>query len=107
MITGAAPVPSGFYPTRISTKLAWIYSVTDSLGDLDHDGQPNLLEYGLRAQPLIPDAAKLPQVALEGTFVERAKRLKPRSRATTPQNYSCACALRAPNESAYIRPRRR
>lgn len=66
MVTGDAPVPSGLYPTRISTKLAWIYSVTDSLGDLDGDGLANLLEYGLHAQPLVPDVAALPQVALEG-----------------------------------------
>lgn len=29
-VTGANPVPSGFYPTRISTKLAWIASVVAS-----------------------------------------------------------------------------
>lgn len=69
LVSGSAPVPAGFYPTRISSKLAWIYSVTDSLGDPDYDGQKDLLEYGLHAQPLIPDAAKLPQVALEGSFL--------------------------------------
>ncbi|MGI8433068.1 MAG: hypothetical protein ACR2MW_12355 [Chthoniobacterales bacterium] len=67
LVSGSAPVPAGFYPTRISSKLAWIYSVTDSLGDLDRDGLTNLLEYGLHAQPLVPDVAKLPQVALEGS----------------------------------------
>ncbi|HEY3594258.1 MAG TPA: hypothetical protein VGL13_10290 [Polyangiaceae bacterium] len=67
LIAGDAPVPSGFYPTRISSKLGWIYSVTDPSGDLDGDGLPNLLEYGLHTQPLTPDAARLPQVAREGT----------------------------------------
>jgi len=30
LVTGSDPVPSGFYPTRISTKLAWIASVVAS-----------------------------------------------------------------------------
>ena len=30
LVTGAAAVPTGFYPTRISTKLAWIASVVAS-----------------------------------------------------------------------------
>lgn len=29
LITGPAPVPSGFYSTRISSRLSWIYSVID------------------------------------------------------------------------------
>lgn len=28
LFTGSAPLPSGFYATRISTKLNWIYSIT-------------------------------------------------------------------------------
>jgi hypothetical protein len=38
LITGAAPVPGGFYPSRISTKLAWICSVVAApvVGHEDH-----------------------------------------------------------------------
>jgi hypothetical protein len=66
-ITGPDPLPAGFYPTRISSKLAWIYSVTDPAGDADGDGIANLLEYALHADPLTPDVARLPVVALEGS----------------------------------------
>ena len=69
LITGDAPVPSGFYPTRISSKLGWIYSVTDSLGDLDGDGLPNLLEYALHTDPLSADATNLTKVALESGYL--------------------------------------
>ncbi|MBA3961025.1 MAG: hypothetical protein H0X40_03880 [Chthoniobacterales bacterium] len=69
LITGNAPVPSGFYPTRISSKLGWIYSVTDSLGDLDADGLANLLEYALHTNPLAADTTSLPKVALESGFL--------------------------------------
>ena len=69
LITGNAPVPAGFYPTRISSKLAWIYGVTDPSGDLENDGVANLLEYALHANPLASDAARLPLVGLEGSFL--------------------------------------
>ena len=67
LITGDAPVPAGFYPTRVSSKLGWIYSVTDPSGDLESDGIPNLLEYALHANPLTPDATRLPVIAIEGS----------------------------------------
>ena len=68
-ITGPAPVPSGFYSTRISSKLAWIYSVIDPAGDLDADGQSNLLEYAgvLNGPP--PLGYGEPVVSLEGGFL--------------------------------------
>jgi len=66
LISGEAPVPSGFYPTRISSKVGWIYSVTDPSGDLDTDGMPNLLEYALHSSPVTPDVTLLPTVAIEG-----------------------------------------
>ena len=69
LITGTTPMPSGFYPTRISSKLGWIYSVTDSLGDLDSDSVPNLLEYALHADPLKADTTILPAVAVEGAYL--------------------------------------
>lgn len=68
-ITGATSVPTGFYASRISSELAWIYSVIDPNGDLDNDGIPNLLEYALHLDPLTPDAAGLPRVGREGNFV--------------------------------------
>ncbi len=65
LIEGDAPVPAGFYPTRISSKLGWIYSVTDPSGDLDADGMSNLVEYGLHANPTESDISRLPIVAIE------------------------------------------
>ena len=41
-ITGPAPVPSGFYATRVSSKLAWIYSMIDPTGDNNGNGRSNL-----------------------------------------------------------------
>ena len=55
--------------TRISSKLGWIYSVTDPSGDLDADGKSNLLEYALHTNPIASDAASLPAVAIEGSFL--------------------------------------
>jgi hypothetical protein len=69
LIDGDAPVPAGFYPTRIFSKLGWIYSVTDPSGDLDADGLSNLLEYALHGNPTTPDTARLPTVALEGGYL--------------------------------------
>jgi hypothetical protein len=68
-ITGANPVPTGFYASRISSELRWIYSVIDPTGDLDQDGIPNLLEYALNLDPLTPDVAGLPRVGREANFV--------------------------------------
>ncbi len=67
LITGASPVPAALYPTRVSSKLGWLYSVTAAADDLDRDGVPNLLEYALHADPLKPDAAQLPTVSREGS----------------------------------------
>lgn len=66
LITADSPVPAALYPTRISSKLGWLYSVTSPTDDLDSDGVPNLLEYALYADPLKPDAEQLPAVAREG-----------------------------------------
>ena len=69
MIEGDAPVPAGFYPTRISSKLGWIYSVTDPTGDLDADGLANLLEYALHGNPTTPDTPRSPTVAIESGYL--------------------------------------
>ncbi len=47
LISGAQPVPTAFYSTRISTSIDWIYSVIDPAGDQDGNGTPNLLQYAL------------------------------------------------------------
>jgi hypothetical protein len=47
LISGADPVPTGFYSTRISSSLDWIYSAIDPSGDSDGNGVPNLLQYAL------------------------------------------------------------
>ncbi len=47
LITGADPVPTGFYCSRISSEIAWIESVIDPNGDWNGDGVPNLLAYAL------------------------------------------------------------
>jgi hypothetical protein len=68
-ISGTAPVPTGFYASRISSETAWIYSVIDPTGDPDGDTIPNLLEYALDLDPLTSDAAGLPRVGREGNFI--------------------------------------
>ncbi|MBA3544319.1 MAG: hypothetical protein H0T83_07765 [Chthoniobacterales bacterium] len=55
LISGPAPVPAGYYSTRVSSKLGRIYSVTDPLGDLDADGISifsNTLSTPTRWQPM-------------------------------------------------------
>jgi hypothetical protein len=66
-VTGANPMPSGFYATRISSKLGWIYSVTDPTGNLAGDGIPNLLKYALNLDPLTAGNAGLPTASSDGT----------------------------------------
>lgn len=68
-VTGDTPVPTGFYASRISSRLDWIYSVTDPRGDLEGDSLPNLLEHAMKLHPLVPDAAQLPGVTREGDFL--------------------------------------
>ncbi len=67
LISGPTAVPAGYYSTRVSSRLGWIYSVTDSLGNLDADGISNLLEYALHANPFAADTTRLPTVAIEGS----------------------------------------
>lgn len=66
LIAGPNPVPAALYPTRVSAKLGWIYGVTAPTDDLDVDGSANLLEYAFHTDPLKPDAAQRPVVAIEG-----------------------------------------
>ena len=55
LLGGPVPVPTGFYATRVSSKLAWIYSVIDPQGDADGNGTSNLLEYALRLNSTAAD----------------------------------------------------
>ena len=62
-------MPTGFYSTRISSKLDWIYSIIDPAGDPDSDGSSNLLEYALHLNPLQPDAIGAPRAGREDNFL--------------------------------------
>lgn len=69
LIAGPQPVATGFYATRISSKLAWIYSVIDPGGDANANGVSNLVEHarGLNAPP--PAGIGAPQAGREPGFV--------------------------------------
>ncbi len=67
LVAGDEPVPSGFYATRISSKLAWIYSVIDPQGDANDDGVKNLVGYALGLDPGHPAAGKMPTVEVTGS----------------------------------------
>jgi hypothetical protein len=66
LITGAAPVPSGFYSSRVSSKRGWIYSVIDPSGDIDGNGISNLLDYARSLNAAAPEGPGAPMVAKEG-----------------------------------------
>jgi hypothetical protein len=61
LISDSSAVPTGFYATRISSKLAWIHSVIDPAGSVAGDGIPNLIKYATGMDPLVPaPSASLP-----------------------------------------------
>ncbi|MEQ1851253.1 MAG: trypsin-like peptidase domain-containing protein [Chthoniobacteraceae bacterium] len=61
LLAGNSPVPTGFYATRISSNLAWIYSVIDPAGTVAGDGISNLIKYATGMDPLVPaTSASLP-----------------------------------------------
>jgi alpha-L-arabinofuranosidase len=66
VFTRLSSLALGFYATRISSKLGWIYSVIDPTGSLVGDGISNLLKYALNLDPLTPGDAGLPTVASNG-----------------------------------------
>ncbi len=45
LIAGPSAVPTGFYSSRIFSRLAWIYSVIDPSGDANGNGISNLVDY--------------------------------------------------------------
>lgn len=68
-ITGERPVPSGFYSTRISSKLGWIHSVLDPAGDVNANGVSNLVDYALALNAPPPAGPGAPMVAQEPSFL--------------------------------------
>jgi hypothetical protein len=69
-ITGTDAVPSGFYATRVSSKLAWIYSVIDPTGDADGNGVSNLLDYALLLNSVPQPGYGMTPVLIENGFLE-------------------------------------
>ncbi|MGI8819539.1 MAG: hypothetical protein ACR2ID_01495 [Chthoniobacterales bacterium] len=67
LITGKRPVPSGFYASRIASKLGWIYSVIDPNGDVDGNGISNLTDYAHSLNLAGPIGPGAPIVAREGS----------------------------------------
>ena len=58
--------PTGFYASRIASRVDWIYSVIDPNGDADSNGVSNVVDYALTLnlpEPLGPGA---PMVAKQG-----------------------------------------
>ena len=70
LISGADPVPTGFYATRVSSKLSWMYSAIDPTGDANGDGIPNLLDYALTLNSPLPRGYGGTTVAIENGFLE-------------------------------------
>ena len=69
LITGASPVPLGFYATRVSSRLSWINSVIDPCGDSTGSGVPNLLKYAFALSPTVPSVTGLPVISRAGGVV--------------------------------------
>ena len=69
LITGPTAVPSGFYATRISSKLPWIYSVIDPAGDANGNGVSNLVDYALSLNAPDPVGLGTPTVVKENGFL--------------------------------------
>ena len=57
------PTPTGFYATRVSSKLPFIESVIDPNGIANGDGIPNLLEYAKTLNGAVPQGYGTPTVA--------------------------------------------
>lgn len=68
-ITGPNPVPSGLYATRVSSKLAWIYSIIDPTGDADGNGRSNLLDYALILNTTPQPGYGMTPVSMENGFL--------------------------------------
>ncbi|MEO5720192.1 MAG: hypothetical protein ABIR71_01825 [Chthoniobacterales bacterium] len=69
LIAGPRPVPSGFYASRISSKLPFIYSAIDPAGDINGNGVSNMVEYGQSLNLPPPLGPGAPTVVKESGFV--------------------------------------
>lgn len=69
LIAGPSPVPSGFYATRISSKLPFVYSAIDPAGDIDGNGVSNLVQYAQTLNAPAPLGPGAPVVVKESGFV--------------------------------------
>ena len=69
LIAGPVPVPTGFYATRICSKLPWIRSVIDPNGDANGNGVSNLVDYALSLNAADPAGPGAPTLVKEpGAF---------------------------------------
>ncbi|HMJ06350.1 MAG TPA: hypothetical protein VK474_08875, partial [Chthoniobacterales bacterium] len=68
LIPGPGPVPTGFYATRISSKLPWIRSVIDPAGDANGNGVSNLVEYAQTLNSAEPVGPGVPTQLKESGF---------------------------------------
>ena len=69
LITGANAVPTGFYSTRVSSKLDWLYSVIDPAGDFDGNGISNLLQYARSLNSVTVEPGWQTNVSKEAGFL--------------------------------------
>ncbi len=60
-------MPSGFYASRIASKLGWIYRVVDPTGDVNGNGISNRIEYALSLNRPPPEGPGAPTAAREGS----------------------------------------
>lgn len=65
-ITGPDPVPTGFYASRISSKLGWISKVIDPMGDANGNGRSNIFDYAFDLNAPAPAGPGAPTVTKEG-----------------------------------------
>ncbi len=65
LIAGPTAVPTGFYSSRIFSRLAWIYSVLDPNGDANGNGVSNLVDYALSLNAPAPVGLGAPTAVRE------------------------------------------
>ncbi|HEX8281090.1 MAG TPA: hypothetical protein VF551_06915, partial [Chthoniobacterales bacterium] len=62
VVPAPGPAPTGFYASRISSKLGWIYSVIDPTGDVNGNARSNILDYAASLNAPAPDGPGLPTI---------------------------------------------
>ena len=84
------PTPTGFYDTRVSSKLAWIEGVIDPNGIANNDGIPNLLEYAKVLNGPRPQGYGVPTMSKGSTAVSLTYRMITGNSALTYQVQQCS-----------------